>query len=452
MRILFLTDNFPPETNAPASRTYEHARRWVDLGHEVTVITCAPNFPQGRVHEGYENRWRSRETVDGIEVVRVKTFIAANRGFALRTLDYMSFMVTSFVAGMIQRRPDVVVATSPQFFAAVGGWALATLRRLPFVFELRDIWPASLEAVGAARSPFLMRTLERLELFLYRQAERVVAVTPSFREDLTSRGIDARKIDVVTNGVDLDRYAPVAKNEVFAESLGIRGKFVVGYVGTHGMAHALDKALDAAARLKDRSDVHFLFVGDGAAREELIAKKEALGLDNVTLHPPLPKERMPDVWGVCDVALVHLRDTPLFSTVIPSKIFEAFGMGLPVLIACPEGDATDIVHAAQAGEVVAPEDPDALAEAILRLADGEERTRELARASRAAAPEYSRDHLASVMLDSIAAAAGTPVLRPVPTARPAVSMPEPAAPLPAEKVAQGSRTDAEERTVERRSA
>ena len=162
MHILFLSDNFRPESNAPAARLYEHAVRWVRAGHDVSVITCAPNFPEGKVYAGYKNRWRDVEWIDGIRVVRVKSFITANEGFLLRTLDYMSFMVSSFIFGLFERRPDVVVATSPQFFCAVGGWTLSVLRRLPFIFELRDLWPASIEAVGAMHSSWVLRALERL--------------------------------------------------------------------------------------------------------------------------------------------------------------------------------------------------------------------------------------------------------------------------------------------------
>ncbi|MEM6571125.1 MAG: glycosyltransferase family 4 protein [Planctomycetota bacterium] len=408
MHVLFLSDNFPPEMNAPASRLHEHARRWVEAGHRVTVITCAPNFPGGKVFEGYENRWCTREEVDGIEVVRVKTFIVANRGFLLRTLDYLSFMVAAFVAGLFQNRPDVVVATSPQFFAACGGWALAAVRRLPFVFELRDIWPASLEAVGASKNRLLIRFFERIELFLYRRARAIIAVTRSFKEELVHRGIDGDKIHVVTNGVDLTRYTPQQRDPALAREMGVDGKFVVGYVGTHGMAHALDNCLAAAEQLRGRTNVHLLFVGDGAAREALLEQKERLRLDNVTLHPPMPKEQMPAIWGLCDVALVHLRDAPLFETVIPSKLFEAMGMGLPVVIACPEGEATSIVRATGCGRVVAPEDPNALATCLEFLSKGPAMMRTLRERSLAAAPRYSRDQLAGEMMGHLLVAAGLP--------------------------------------------
>lgn len=411
MRILFLTDNFPPERNAPATRVHEHACYWVKRGHEVTVVTCAPNFPEGAVFPGYRNRWHAVEEVDGIRVVRVKTFITANEGVVLRTLDYLSFMAPAFAAGLFQDRPDVVIATSPQFFSAVAGWALATVRRKPFVFELRDLWPASIAAVGAMSGRGTLRLLERLELFLYRRAAAIVPVTHAFKEDLVRRGIPAEKISVVINGVDLPRYAPRPRDPVLAQEAGLNGHFVVGYVGTHGMAHALDRVLAAAERLRSVPDIRFLFVGGGAGKAGLVEAARRRNVPNVVFLPPQPKESMPRVWSLCDVALVHLRDAPVFATVIPSKIFEAMGMGLPVLIASPRGEAGGIVEKEGAGIWVPPEDPAALAEAVLRFRNDAAYRGACAAASRAAAPAYSRERRALEMLRVIERTANGPVPR-----------------------------------------
>ncbi len=399
MRILFLSDNFPPETNAPATRLHEHAVRWVRAGHEVTVITCAPNFPEGKLFAGYENRWRQVERIDGIRVVRVKTYITANEGFVRRTLDYMSFMVTGFVAGLFEKRPDVVVSTSPQFFCALGTWALSAVRRLPWVFELRDLWPASIVAVGAMERSPVIRMLEKLELFMYRRADAIVSVTESFREDLASRGIDRTKIHVVINGVDLDRYAPRPRDQALARQFGLEGKFVLGYMGTHGMAHALDRVLDAAELLRGRDDIAFFFAGSGAERARVEQLVVELRLDNVKMIPRQPKEAMPALWSLCDLALIPLRNTPVFATVIPSKLFEAMGMGVPVLMSLPEGEATAIVKRTGCGVCVPPEDPRAMADAVLTLAADAERMAALRSASAAAAPEYSRDRQAGRMVE-----------------------------------------------------
>jgi len=406
MKILFLSDNFPPEGNAPATRLYEHAIRWVRAGHEVTVITCAPNFPEGKLFAGYRNRWRHVEYMDGIRVVRVKTYITANEGFLRRTLDYLSFMVMGFLMGLFEKRPDVVVATSPQFFCAIGGWALSVCKRRPYVFELRDLWPASITAVGAMRKGLVIRFFEKVELFLYRRAVAIVSVTESFRRELVARGVDGRKIHVVLNGVDLSRYEPRGRDPGLAQELDLHGTFVAGYIGTHGMAHALPKVVEAADLLKERQDIVFFFAGAGAERakvEQTVANKR---LTNVRLIPRQPKERMAALWSLCDVAIVPLKDSQVFTTVIPSKIFESMGMGVPLLMSIPEGEATSIVRNTGSGVCVQPEDPGALADAVVRLADDREELARLGRRAREAAGRYSRDALADKMLRILKDVAG----------------------------------------------
>lgn len=405
MNILFLTENFPPETNAAATRVHERACYWVRWGHRVTVLTSAPNFPEGKLFAGYRNRWHQVEERDGIRVVRVKTFIAANRGVALRTFDFLSFMASGFIAGLFEKRPDVVVATSPQFFAAVAGWMLGAARRRPFVFELGDLWPASIAAVGAMRDNLFLRWMEKLELFLYRRAACVVALTDAFKANLVARAIPAEKIAVVVNGVDTPRYAPRPRDAELAERWNLGGKFVVGYVGTHGMAHGLGNVLDAAERLRDEAELRFMLVGAGAERDQLVAAAERRGLTNVVFIPPQPKDEMPRIWSLCDVALVHLRDSPVFAEVIPSKMFEAMGMGLPLILALPPGEATAILKADGAGLCVPPEDPAALAEAALTLMRDAGRRAELGRASLAAAPGHSRERQAARMIRVLEAAA-----------------------------------------------
>ncbi len=398
MKILFITENFPPETNAAATRVYERAAYWVRWGHDVTVITSAPNFPLGRLFPGYANRWRQTEDRDGIRVVRVKTFIAPNRGVVRRTLDFMSFMVSGFAASLFEDKPDLVCATSPQFFAAVAGRASASARGVPFVFELGDLWPASIAAVGAMRAGFLLSMIERLELSLYRSSAAVVALTPAFKENLSGRGIPEAKIAVILNGVDVWRYGPRVRDAGLSGQWGLEGRFVVGYVGTHGMAHGLGNVLDAAERLRGAADVRFLLVGAGAERDGLIAEAGRRGLDNVVFMPPQPKESMPAVWSLCDVALVHLKNSPVFAGVIPSKMFEAMAMGLPVLLAAPVGEAGRILEADGAGMRVPAEDPARLAEAVSRLKSDGEGRRAIAKRCLGAAALHSREHQAREMI------------------------------------------------------
>jgi colanic acid biosynthesis glycosyl transferase WcaI len=405
MHVLFISDNFPPESNAPASRLHEHARHWVRAGHQVTVITCAPNFPEGKVYPGYENRWHQVEIIDDIRVVRVKTYVTANEGVVRRTLDYLSFMCASVVAGVFEQRPDVVVATSPQFFAALGGWQLSRLQRVPFVLEVRDLWPASIVAVGALRQRSVIAALERLELALYRRARSIVVVTAAFQNDLARRGIPLAKIHVVPNGADLSWCAPRPRDATFIREQRLEGKFVVGYIGTHGMAHGLERVLDAAELLRDMPEVAFFFAGGGAERAPLEKSVAQRALTNVRLIRRQPKERMPALWSACDLTLIPLRDDPVFATVIPSKLFEALAHGVPVLISVPEGEATALVREQGCGVITPPEDPVALAAAIRALAGSRERLGELRARALEAAPRFSRERQAERLLGVLEQAA-----------------------------------------------
>ena len=400
MDILFLTDNFPPEVNAPASRTYEHCREWVRAGHRVTVITGAPNFPKGEVFPGYRNRVWQRETMDGIEVIRVWTYITANAGFGKRTLDYLSFMVTGFLAGLVQRRPDVIVGTSPQFFTNCAAWMLSVFRWRPFVFELRDLWPESIKTVGAMEDSSALRLMERLELFLYRRAAAVVAVTESFRRNLARRGIDRNKIHVVTNGVDLSRFRPIERDAELAKRYGLDGKFVAGYIGTHGMAHALETVLEAARRMKERpegADVRFLLLGDGARKQSLQQIAERMELDNVLFLDTVPKAEVPRYWSLLDVSIIHLRKSDNFTQVIPSKLFECMGMGIPVLHGVA-GESAEIVEREGVGLLFEPENAEALCDGVLRLAQNRDLYARLRAHCLDAAPRYDRTALAGEML------------------------------------------------------
>lgn len=411
MKILFLTENYPPETNAAANRVHERAKFWAEWGHDVTVITCAPNFPKGRLHEGFANKWYQTGVMDGIRVVRVKTFISANEGVVLRMLDFLSFMITGFVASLYQKRPDVVVATSPQFFTAVAGWAVGLCRRRPFVFELGDIWPASIIAVGAMEPNLMLRMFERLELFLYRRSAAIVALTPKFKENLISRDIEGDKISIVINGVDVDRFRKTPRDEALAAEWGLKDKFVIGYIGTHGMAHGLSNVLEAAARLRGNDRVMFLFVGDGAERDDLISVAAERGLENVRFIESQPREKVPAIWSVCDVALVHLRDSVVFSEVIPSKIFEAMAMELPTLLVAPLGVASDIILSTRSGVWAPADQPDRLAHVAARLAEKPRLLEMLGRNGATASGRFSRHRQAEKMIkvleDAAAGRGGT---------------------------------------------
>jgi glycosyltransferase involved in cell wall biosynthesis len=405
MRILYISDNFPPEVNAPASRTYEHCREWVRCGAEVSVITCAPNFPRGKVFPGYRNRLYQVEWMDGIRVVRIWSFITANEGFLKRTLDYISFGAMAFLAGLFQRA-DIVVATSPQFFAAAGGYLLAAARRKPWIMEVRDLWPESIAAVNAMKNHRLLRWLERLELFLYRKATKVVVVTDAFRENIARRGIPAEKIEVVKNGVRLAQFHPRPADQELLDTLGLRGQTVVGYYGTHGLAHKLDFILECAAEAPP--NITFLFIGDGAERDKLAAMRERMGLRNAIFLPSVSKEAISSYISIIDVALVPLRRSDTFKTVIPSKIFENAAMEKPILLGV-EGESKALIESYGAGLCFEPENKADFLARLGRLVDDAELYARCQEGCQALARDFNREALAENMLAIVAAVAGMPV-------------------------------------------
>ena len=395
--ILFLTHYFAPEGNAPASRTFENCRRWVADGHRVTVITGAPNVPSGVVYEGYRNRLVQTEWMDGIRVIRVWTLMAANRGTLRRTLNFLSFMAAATVRALFVGGVDVVIATSPQFFCGWAGVLASKLGGHRFLLEIRDLWPESIETVGAVGNRLAIGALSRLEEAMYRAADRIVTVGGGYRRKLIERGVPAGRIAVVTNGADLDVYVPGEPDEAVVARYGLAGKFTVAYVGTLGMACGLDCVLDAAETLRAGGDdgVRFLLVGDGARRAELEAASRARDLTNVWFTGRLGKEEIPPLLRSVDACLVHLRRAPLFETVLPSKIFEAFAMGRPILIGVP-GDATAVVERARGGLAFEPENADDLLEKLGKMrADPALRAQLGKNGRRCVEREFSRDALAA---------------------------------------------------------
>lgn len=353
MTVLFLTDNFPPEVNAPASRTYEHACEWVKKGVRVKVITCNPNFPKGKIYDGYKNRLFKKEIIDGIEVIRVWSYIAENKGFSKRILDFTSYALMAFFVGLFIKA-DVIIGTSPQFFTAVSAKYLSIFKMKPWIMEVRDIWPESIAAVNSIkRTSHTYKFLERLEISLYKSANNIVVVTDSFKKQLSERGIFESKIHVVKNGVNLSSYKPMEKEDKILKQLRLENKFVVSYIGTLGSAHALGFILEC---LKDVDDpnIHFLILGEGSERLTLIEKAKELKLTNVQILSSVSKSEVKKYINISDVALVNLKKSKTFLSVIPSKIFENVAMQKPILLGV-DGEARSIVEHYKVGLFFEPE-------------------------------------------------------------------------------------------------
>ena len=402
MHILFLTDNFPPEVNAPASRTFEHCREWVKLGEQVTVITCVPNFPKGKVFPGYKNRLWQTETIEGIRVIRVWTYITANEGFIRRSLDYISFMVAATTASFWVKKVDVVIGTSPQFFTVCAAYVVGLLKRVPWVFELRDIWPESIKAVGSMRDGIFYRSLEKLELFLYKKASRIIALTQSFKKELVLRGIPAEKIDVITNGVDLSLFKPRNKNQALLKKLGIENKFVAGYIGTIGMAHGLETLVEAAEIIQntqnpESGNIKILILGDGARKEALKQLAKDKNLENLIFIDTVSKAEVADYWSLLDVSIIHLKRDPLFEKVIPSKLFECMAMGIPVIHGVP-GESSEIVNRLGVGKVIIPEIPKIMASEILKFAVDSQGLKKIKQVAIKVSADFDRENLARILL------------------------------------------------------
>ena len=397
MRILFLSHYFPPEGNAPASRVYEMCRRWVRAGHEVTVITGVPNVPAGIPYAGYQNRLRQKESIDGINTIRVWTWLAPNKGTVRRTLNYISFMISATLTALIIQRPDVVIATSPQFFCGWAGVIVSRLRRLPFVLEVRDIWPESIVTVGAMSKGLAVRFLEWMERNMYAAARHIVTVGEGYKEQLIAKGVATGKITVITNGVDRDTFQPREPDAELKRKLGLGNAFVCSYIGTIGMACGLDVVLRAARILKSngRNDIRFLLVGDGAVREDLEERARADKLDPVVFAGLQPKQTIPSFLSITDASLIHLAKKQLFESVFPSKLLESFAAAKPIILGV-RGYAAQLLQEAKAGICIEPENERELAAAVERLAAD----RNLAARFGLAGYNYVADHF---NLDELAA-------------------------------------------------
>ena len=355
---------------APAARAAELSRHWAKSGHDVCVLTGFPNHPTGVIPPQYRSRARrlvARESVDDVHVVRTWLLPFPNRKAYERMLNYGSFCVSAATTGLFVSRPDIVIGSSPQLLVGLSARWIAQAKRVPFVFEVRDLWPESLAAVGMGNeNSALHRSLGRIAGFLYRKSDHIVVVTEAFEEYLVEHwNVPRQKISVVENGVETNLFVP-SKNDLRSQ-LGAEGKFIVCYIGTMGMAHGLETLVDAARQLRQSvPDVLFLLVGEGADKERIMAMAKALGLDNLRFLDQQPRETIPAYISASDASLVLLKKTDLFKTVIPTKMLEFMSCARPVILGV-DGQAREIMERAQAGIFIEPGNANALVEAVKRL-------------------------------------------------------------------------------------
>lgn len=405
MNIVYYSHYFTPEIGAPSARIYDLSKEWIGSGHSVQVVTCFPNHPSGRLYPGYHQTMYMEEGLDGIRVHRHWTFITPNKGFIKKTIGHVSYLPSAILLSNPRLKPfDVAIASSPTFFAALAGVSAGKRYKVPFIMEIRDLWPAIFVDLGVIRNRRVVSWLEKLEMFLYRQATSIVTVTEAFRNNLIERGIPPRKIFTIPNGADVKFWSPIDDPADLRQSLGLKDSFVVLYIGAHGISHALGRILDSAVQLKNQENMHFLFVGEGAEKAELVRRANELRLKNVLFHEPVNKEGVRRFYTLADICLVPLRNIPLFDSFIPSKMFEIMAMERPI-VGSVRGEAADILRRSKSALVVEPENPKAIAESILYLYHHGKKRRAMGQEGRKfVAENYSRRSTANKYLEVLSEA------------------------------------------------
>lgn len=402
MRILVVTDICLPEPSPAAAHVFDRAACWAAEGHEVTILTNHPNYPEGRFHPEYGNRWRTTEHIRGVRIVRVKTYATSNQGVLRRLVDYLSFVASASIAGLFEARPSVVFSTTPHLFTPLAATWIASCRGVPHVMEVRDLWPESILHQGSPSYALL----ERLELWLYRRATRVIVLTASFKESLVSRSIGPDSIDIVRGSAALDIFSPASgRDAALEEALGLRNRFAIGYPGTLATAHDLDVLLAAADALR-RTPACFVIVGGGPVKAELEGRARAAGLgEQFRFLPARPRDAMPACWSLFDLSLALLRNAPALARVVPSKILESMACGVPVVFVGPEGEGSELVRREDVGVVVPAGDGAALAAAVIALMNDSTLRLRLAANGRTAASRWSRTRHATETLEVLHRAA-----------------------------------------------
>jgi glycosyltransferase involved in cell wall biosynthesis len=395
MKILFFSHYFPPEVGAPAARVYEHAKFWVRSGHSVTVVTGFPNHPTGIIPKEYRGKIILKESIEGINVLRTWLLASANKGFKKRSVSFLTSMLSSIIFSLSPKiEADVIIGSSPQLLTPLAAYIVSRIKKKPFVLEVRDLWPQVIVELELVKEGRIIKWLRKLELFLYKKADRIIVVSKSFKDYIVERGVEADKIDFIPNGVDLSLFNQEIDREKIRNKLGIQNKYVVLYGGNHGMAQGLDVAIKAAAILKEDKRYYFLLVGDGPEKEMLQEMAARLRLKNVEFIPTKPHNEIIEFYKAADVCLVPLKNLELLTKFIPSKIFEIMSCGKPV-IAALAGEAQKIVEASGGGISVPPGEPNKLAEAIICLSKDKELANKLARSGKMFVSEhYNREMLA----------------------------------------------------------
>src|SRR4030042_1169862 len=369
MRILYLSQYFPPEAGATQTRAYEMAKKWAQMGHKITILTEFPNHPSGVIPPSYKGKLFERTNLEGIDVIRVWIKASPVKNFRNRMMFYISYMLNAIIAGLFLTRGkfDLIYASSPPLFVGGAAVVLGFLKRIPLVFEVRDLWPESAIALGELKSQIAISSATKLEEMCYRKAFQVVVVTQGIYDRLVQRGIPINKLFFIPNGanIELFTFTPIGRERVRRE-MGLEEKFIAIYAGIHGLAQGLDTILETARLIQSNPDIQILLIGDGPKKAELVSLAASYNLPNLALLPEKPREQIPDYLSAADVALIPLKKADIFKGALPSKIFDAWACERPVLLSI-DGEARLVVESVQGGLFISPEDANKMAEALIYL-------------------------------------------------------------------------------------
>ncbi len=401
MNILLISENFFPEKNAPAKRLYEHAKKWVDLGHNVKVITGVPNAPKGVIYPGYKNKLFQKEIIDGIKVIRVWTFIAQYSGFMLRSLDFLSFMFTSLLFGIFTRKVDIIISSTPQFLPVISGYILSKIKRVPFILEVRDLWPESIVALDAMKkNSLIIKVLQKIANHIYKKSKVIVVVTDSFKDYLIKIGVDKNKIIVIKNGFNFNRsLTPTKSIDYILKELNLKNNTTVSYIGTIGMSHGVRTILETAKICKD---VNFLIIGEGAEKTNLQLKAKNEKINNVLFIDSIDWQEIVNINQLVSANIIHLKKLDLFKTVIPSKIFESMALKKPILAGLI-GESLEIILSSESGLEIEPENELSLKNGIDYIQKNPNNSKQLGlNGYNFVRENYNRELLAEKMINDIA--------------------------------------------------
>lgn len=394
MRILFLTQYCPPEVGAPQNRIFEFAKKLNEFGHEVTILTALPNYPRGEIFEEYSGKKVVLEEIEGIKIIRTNIYATKSKSFTKRLRNYLSFTFSAVFQGAKHiNKQDVIITESPPIFLGMSGYILSKLKKAKFIFNVSDLWPESAIKLGVLHNKLFIKMSVWLEEFCYRKAAAVCCQTQGIVDDIVNRGFNKNKIHLITNGVDTNLFKKENRDENFRREIGIENKFALCYAGIHGLAQGLQVIINAADIVKAEENIHFVFVGEGPEKQELISMVKEKGLVNVTFLPLQPKSNMPKIVASMDAAIIPLKKLEIFKGALPSKMFETLASEIPIILPV-QGEAEKLINSANAGIVVEPENAKEIAESVLKLYNDIELRNVLGENGRAYVMEnYARENI-----------------------------------------------------------